>query len=129
MTGKCITINQKSYVDNLEPFEFKDLRFDERSLTDHECDMLRSKVGQLLWLCNQTQPDISFETIHIASNVNQVTTKEIAFFNKVVRILKTDKYQIEFTQLVGDLHIVIYVDAAFGNLADGVSQGDILFFL
>ena len=129
MTGKCITINQKSYVDNLEPFEFKDLRFDERSLTDHECDMLRSKVGQLLWLCNQTRPDISFETTHIAGNINQATTKEIALFNKVVRKLKKDNYQIKFTQLVGDVHIVIYVDAAFGNLADGGSQGGYLVFL
>ena len=128
-TENSLFIHQKSYVSSLEPLEFTDVRFEERSLTLDERNTLRSKVGQLLWLSNQTKPDICFETSTIAGNINNATTKDYALFNKVVRKLKKNSYTIKFTKLVGDIHIVLYVDAAFGNLADGGSQGGYLVFL
>ena len=42
------------------------------------------------------------------------------------RKLKKNNCTIKFTKLVGDIHIVVYADAAFGNLAGGGSQGGYL---
>ena len=39
-------------------------------------DILRQKVGQLLWVCNQSRPDISFDVSNIVSNIKNATIKD-----------------------------------------------------
>ena len=91
--------------------------------------ILRSKIGQLLWVSNQTRPDISFDTSNLAVNINNATTKDIITLNKVVSKLKRELYILKFSQLDNPIKIVVYTDAAFGNLPDGGSQGAYLVFL
>ena len=101
----------------------------DRTLTKDEQDILRSKIGQLLWVSNQTRPDICFDTSNLAVNIPKSTTKDISNLNKVINKLKKDSYVLTFKQLKKPVKIVVYTDAAFGNLPDGGSQGGYLVFL
>ena len=73
-----ITINQKEYINNFEYVNIgRQLRFNlSESLSQDMKDILRQKVGQLLWVCNQSRPDISFDVSNIASNIKNATIKD-----------------------------------------------------
>ena len=47
-------------------------------LTLIETDLSRLKIGQLLWINNQTRPDIGFEVYQIASNFKNATIKDLS---------------------------------------------------
>ena len=45
-------------------------------LTDKERDLLRSKIGQVLWISSQTRPDISYSTYQLATRLKSGTVKD-----------------------------------------------------
>ena len=57
-----ITIDQKEYIKNLECVNIKHYLGHDLSepLSNDMKDILGQKVGQLLWFCNQSTPDICF---------------------------------------------------------------------
>lgn len=59
----CLRIEQKHYKDDLTKFAIDANRKTNPSLsiTASEKEILRSKIGQLLWICNQTLPTASFD--------------------------------------------------------------------
>ncbi|XP_057290791.1 uncharacterized protein LOC130613468 [Hydractinia symbiolongicarpus] len=101
----------------------------EKILSSKERDVLQSEIGQLLWVSNQTRPDISFNVSNLAVNMEKSTSKDIVALNKVIRKLKNDFYAMTFKQLQNPIKIIVYTDAAFGNLPAGGSQGAYLIFL
>ena len=81
-TNEGITVDQYDYIQSLEmikidPSKERDLN---QSLTLIETDLLQSKIGQLLWINNQTRPDIGFEVCQIASNLKNATV-----VNKIIK--------------------------------------------
>ena len=64
-----IYLDQSEYIENLDLIQLDPKRQKEtyESLTDVQKDKLRSKIGQLLWLSNQTRPDISFDVCVLAT--------------------------------------------------------------
>nr|XP_006813919.1 PREDICTED: uncharacterized protein LOC102802092 [Saccoglossus kowalevskii] len=84
----------------------------ESPLTENEKDLLRSKVGQILWIACQSRPDVLFDAC------------------MSVRKLKSDSVPVKFQHLGdGELSLVVFSDASLGNLPDGSSQGGYLIFL
>ena len=59
-------------------------------------DILRQKVGQLLWVCNRSRSDICFDVSNIASNIKNVTTKQLIDVNKTINKTKTNQYDLKF---------------------------------
>ena len=94
-------------------------------------ESLQSKLGQLLWISGQTRPDVSFHTCHLATRLKDGKVKDLIFANKVIPSLQTETVQLRYQNLGLDdsLKIVIFADAAHGNLPDGGSQGGELIFL
>ena len=127
--GSNVILDQKEYIEGLKPIKLPNLDKEERPLTKSERDLLRSKIGQLLWLSNQSRPDVCFDVSRLSVNLNNSTTADICLLNKVIRKLKNTPYAIAYSRLEGPLKVVIYTDAAFGNLPDGGSQGAYLAFL
>ena len=115
-----ITIYQKVYIKNLERVNVEcHLRHNlPEMLSNNIKDVLRQKVGQLLWVCNQWRLDISFDVSNTTSNAKNVTIKQLIDVNKT----KTNQYDLKFQAVEKQSKLVIYVDAAFGNLLDGGSQ-------
>ena len=80
-----ITLDQFQYIQNLQKIN---IPVDGKSnptieLSKEEKDILRAKIGQLLWISNQTRPDISFDVSTLASNLNASTVNELIYCNKI----------------------------------------------
>ena len=112
-----VTLDQQNYVDNLSKI---DIDIERRKnltapLTTYEKEILQSKIGQLLWLCNQTRPDISFHISNLASNLNRATINQLIHCNKIISKVKSNNLKLQYQKLQGDLKLVVYTDASFGN--------------
>ena len=87
---------------------------------------LRSLIGQLNWIANQSCPDLSFDVFQLGNRIKNAKVEDITLANKVVRKLKLHGCKLLFLDL-GDLtklKLVLYNDAAYANLPDGVSSTD-----
>ena len=100
-------------------------------LTDKERDLLRSKIGPLLWISSQTRPDISYSTCQLATRLKSGTVKDLSEVNKVIQQLKSYSLQLRYIKLGKDkdLKIIVFTDGAHGNLVDGGNQGGYFVFL
>ena len=113
-----ITIDNKEYIKNLGCVNIKrHLSHDlSESLSNDMKDILRQKLGQLLWVCNQSRPDICFDVSNIASNIKNATIKQLVDVNKIINKTKTNQYDLKYEPTEKQSKLVVYVDAAFGNL-------------
>ena len=59
-------------------------------------DVLRQKVDELLWVCNQSRPDICFYVSHTASNIKNATINQLIDVNKTINKMKTNQYDLKF---------------------------------
>ena len=73
---------------------------------------------------NQPISDICLDVSNIASNIKSATIKQLIEINKT----KTNQYNLKFQPIKKQSKLVVYVDAAFGNLHDGRSQITYLIF-
>ena len=86
-SGNCnITLDQNSYIKNLTKIDLNpDRKRDQTApLVQQEKDLLHTKIGQLLWISNQTRPDISFDVSTLASNLSNGQIKNILHCNKII---------------------------------------------
>ena len=126
-----ISIDQYHYIDSLKEIDHlsgSDLN-SSIELDDNLKDELRSKVGQLLWVANQTRPDISFDVSSTAVSLKTSSLSEVVNINKIIRKVRNNSLPLQYFSLGKDTRIVAYTDAAFANLSDGGSQGGYLIFL
>ena len=123
-----ISVNQFLYIEGLNKVEINSSAKSSDMLHKRQKDILQSKIGQLLWVCNQTRPDVSFNASDLASKLNKATTKELQQCNKIISQLDTS-YKLTYQKLKNHLKLYIFTDASFGNLEDGGSQGSYLIFL
>ena len=65
----------------------------------------------------------------MASNPSRATINELTRCNKIISKVKGIDLKLPYQKLQGNLKIVVYTDASFGNLTDGSSQGAYLIFL
>ena len=102
----------------------------EAPLTDKEVDMLRSKIGQILWVARQTRPDVMCDVSILASSTKYATV-QMHCINKLVRKLKSNEVTLKFQYLGkdGSLKLVVFSDSSMGNLPDGGTQGGHLILL
>ena len=61
-----------------------------KPLLPKETDQLRVKIGQLLWILNHTQPDISCSASFLALKLTNATVAGLITANKVINKVKTD---------------------------------------
>ena len=118
-----ITLDQIHYINLLQ-------------LVDENCDasiisdIVQMSVGKLLWICSQTRSDICFDVCQLSTNIknsDKTSLKTIKIFANIKQNHCCLRYQKLGNE--SDLHIVIYSDAAHGNLPNGGSQGGYVIFL
>ena len=113
-----ISLDQYHYIDNLKEIDISGIKNQDltSSTNDHLKDELRSKVGQLLWVANQTRPDISFDVSSAAVSIKSSTLQDVVHINKIIRKVKNNCLPLQFFSVGKDTKIVAYTDAAFANL-------------
>jgi len=128
-----IYLNQNRYAENITRIQIDQERAREKEndLTNDEMTLLRSKIGQLLWLAHQSRPDILFDVTVLASNVTKSKIKDLFTANKLINKAKSQKLSLKFQPLNSEnqCHLLVFSDAALGNLPDGGSQGGYIIFL
>ena len=111
-----ITIDQKEYTRNVECVNIEHHLKDNLSgpLSNDMKDILRQEVCQLLWVCNQSRPDICFDVSNIASTNKNATIKQLIDVNKTTNKTKWLKsYDLKFQLIEKQSKFGVYVDAAF----------------
>ena len=93
-----------------------------------EKDQLRAKIVQLIWISNQTRPDISFDVSTLASSLNNATVNEI-YCNKIISKVYHNSYQLNYIKINREQKIVVCTDVSCGNVKNGGNQGAHLIFL
>ena len=87
----------------------------ERGLTKEEFKQYRRATGQLIWLNEQTSPDLSFDSLNMSYNNRSAKVKDLKEANKVIKKAKERKRVIKFTKLgsFDDLKILAHTDASY----------------
>ena len=128
----CIFLHQYKYIEELKPLEVKQSLYGkEEPLSKADFENLRSTIGQLAWVANQTRPDIAFDVCQLSVNLKNATYKTVIRANKCIKKLKNHLYMLKYPVL-GDISkakVVVFADASFANLEGGASQGGHLVFL
>ena len=114
-----IELDQNAYIENIS-FIPKLEGENERELNPPEKKLLKSKVGELLWVALMTRPDISFDVNRISSMIKTATVKTAKDLNNTIKKAKSRSDVLKFTYLgpVDSLRIKVYTDASFGNQDD-----------
>ena len=124
-----IILSQKDYTAMLKPMLIEKDQDKTSPLSAHERSVLRSKVGQLLWLSKQSRPDIAFDVTMLASRLHVSTVEDIIKLNKVIRKVQAENVSLNFHDLGKDVELLLFSDASYGNLTNDGSQGGHTIFL
>ena len=129
-----IDIDQSDYVERLQEIPItneRKLNVDE-ILTSNERSEMRAASGKMLWITNQTRPDMAYETC-MASNLGKSpTVRKILETNKAIRKMKnSNNICVRFPNVgkMMDTDIVVFCDATHASLPDGSSQGAFIVFV
>ena len=125
-----VILNQSNYADLIQYLKQNKEAPKHVELSNDEKDSLRSVIGQLSWIGNQTRPDISSNVCQLSSNLKNATISDITFANKTIRKVRVDKLSLKFPKLnLQNLQLVVHSDASHNNLPKGGSQGGYIVFL
>ncbi|CAC5404047.1 unnamed protein product [Mytilus coruscus] len=92
--NETIVLSQKDYVRMLKTVLIDKDRVKMSPLSPSEQTLLRSKIGQLLWLARQTRPDIAFDVAPISSKIKTSTIEDLKKVNKIIRKVQNDRVSL-----------------------------------
>ena len=128
-----IILQQSKYCEKLDFIEIDKTREKNKHLpvTEKEKTMMRSKLGQVLWIAHQTRPDVLFEACRLSGTVKEAVVGNLMEVNKMIKQLKSNRVALKYQKLtdIKSSKLVVYSDASLGNLQDGGSQGAHVIFL
>ena len=124
LTG--VLMDQEDYVEEIKEAEFNwDLK-DNVLLGKEDHSTYRGILGSLLWVASMTCPNISFDVASIAGATNAPKIADMKRAAKVIKRAKRSKVVLRFTKMEVEVQLIIYCDAAWGNLDSGKTGGGIL---
>ncbi|VDI58471.1 Hypothetical predicted protein [Mytilus galloprovincialis] len=97
--NETIVLSQQDYVRMLKTVLIDKDRVKTSPLSSSEQTLLRSKIGQLLWLARQTRPDIAFDVAAISSKIKSSTIEDLKKVNKIIRKVQNDPVSLQFQNL------------------------------
>ena len=128
-----IHIDQRSYINNIQPILLSDRSCPDKSETIKDSVLhkaFRGVVGQLNWACGVSRPDSSFNACNLSTVQAKPNYAHIFEANKAIRELKNTQYEIVYPRLdLSSVRIAAFSDASYANLTDGGSQGGFILFL
>ena len=93
-----VSLSQTKFIDELKEIEITRDRSKQKhlGLNEEELKGFRTLIGQLLWVSNQTCPDIFFNVSELSRSVNYATFKQILRANKLLRKAKIKSVTLTF---------------------------------
>ena len=126
-----VEIDQIIYAEGIDYVPCANKEDKHRLLSDDEKSPLRSAIGQLSWLANQTRPDIAYDVCQLSVRYKNATVTDIINANKTIKKVKHNNLKLKFPKLQqnGRYILKVYSDSSFNNLPNGGSQGGFIIFL
>ena len=127
------TLDQQKFIESLNdiPINIKRMtrKFDDAN--EKEQQFFRAAVGQINWLASQSRPDIAFDVLEMSMQANKPKVMHLIKVNRLIKKLQQQQRMLVFPSLRSINKIVVYADASFANLPDGVSSagGHLIFLL
>ena len=131
-TESFISLSNDDYSESIQEIDTTTAGTDKsRLLTKEESDNMRTVIGQINWVTNQTRPDVSFNNCIIANSTKHSTVSDLHQVNKAVRKVRSHKVSLTFPSNLDldSCHLVAFCDASFANLPDRGSQGGHIIFV
>ena len=114
-TPAGITMNQHAYAKSMKSIG-AGKGYKKRLLSESEKEQLRSTIGQLSWLGNQTRPDISSNVCQLSGSYKEATMADILFANKTIKKVVCDDVSLNFPKLnLNELTLEVHSDASYKN--------------
>ena len=129
--GNKIILNQEAYAKDLKPI-VKEVNPDPtREVTKAERLALRQTTGQLMWLANQSRPDVAFDACYLSNSIAKAKVAEITRANKAIRKVQMENNNLLFNQVenIESSTLKVFADASFKSLPGGASQGGFIILL
>ena len=123
--AQSLTIDQMEYIDHkISPVDIDVAgRDNEEELNAEEISKMRGIIGKFRWVTDQTRPDIAYDELELAMNVNKARVKDVKLSTKMVNTLKNHPIKVLFQKLRGDeWFLSVFVDASKNTLPDGQSS-------
>ena len=79
-------------------------------------------VGRLNWVAQGARPDKFFDVINLSMKLRQATVTDLNQANRTFIKLQEYHSLIRYPVLKGELKLIVFTDAALGNLEDNVSS-------
>ena len=93
--------------------------------------MYRKATGKILWLNEQTRPDLSYDSLLLSYQNKSAKVKDINEANKDVKKAKATECFVKFGRIGSfeDLKILAYTDASYLNMENKTrsTSGEIIF--
>ena len=70
--------------------------YDNESNSEH---LLQSQLGRLLWMSDNTTPDIAFDVCQFGTNFKYSDDRDIKYANKIIAHLKQEQVQNDAPKL------------------------------
>ena len=130
-TCSGVDMDQNIYAEGIQYVPCSDRGDKHRLLTEDEKAPLRSAIGQLCWLANQTRPDIAYDVCQLSVRYKSATVSDIFIANKTIKRVKNNDLKLTFPKLIdnGEYILKVFSDSSFNNLPNGGSQGGYIIFL
>ena len=119
-----IFLDQSEYTDSIEVPVVVGLKNSCEDLNTEEYSIFRSLVGALNWLVCGSRPDLAFDVLEHSSKFKKATKSDLILCLKSIKRCKKETVVNKFSRLKIDhpWRIVLYSDASYANLPDGVSS-------
>ena len=129
--GCEVILDQKSYIYSLSPIDYDRNEEDnlDAPVSENMRKVLQCKIGQILWVCNQTRPDVCYDVSYLSTNLSKATIRDVLMINRTIRKLKRQDIKLTFKPLNADKKLIAFTDASLGGLPNGGSQCGSLVFL
>ena len=85
-----VTINQSGYIIELNKIIIEPSHKHQRldPVKPNEPNMVRAKIGQMLWMSNHSRPDVNCNISFLASKLKAANVKNLLTVNKVINKIK-----------------------------------------
>jgi hypothetical protein len=134
--GRCIArdeknqdvlLSQDTYVKKIPKVTSSTNRL-EVGMNQTEYEEGRTALGSLGWAAKQSQPQASFDTSVLLSELPRRRRETISKINKAVKVVQDKPVTIRYPSSldIASAAVAAYSDASWGNRADGTSQGGFL---
>ena len=114
-----IILDQHSYIKNIfsVPLHASRAAHKQDPLNKIEITQLRSSIGQISWVANQTRPDVCFDVLELSISVKEPKVQDLIHANKILKQLAYDVCDVKFPALgnINDLKLAIFCDASYAN--------------